>query len=147
MRSAYKNKKELRESENDRLSTDEFQDNDAEDGEEKGAVMEFAYEQSNDYKTKQRSLYTLRLEKARIWILIVFSYYLIRASIVIYPKYRSYDPWTQTLVITQSLIFLILFSCTMLTFKMHLDFIQWILYGQAILMSLSNFNGYDETDT
>lgn len=36
----------------DRLSTDEFQDHENEDGDEKGAVMEFSYEQSNDYKLK-----------------------------------------------------------------------------------------------
>ena len=50
--STYKNKTELRASQEDRLSTDEFQDHDVEEGDEKGAAMEFAYEQSNDYKTK-----------------------------------------------------------------------------------------------
>lgn len=40
----FKNKTELKSSQEDRLSTDEFQDYDVEEGEEKGAVMEFAYE-------------------------------------------------------------------------------------------------------
>lgn len=77
----------------------------------------------------------------------MFSYYLIRAAIVIYPKYKDYDPFVKSVVIFQSLltgIFLVMVLCS---FKFGIGIVRWILYVQAIIMSLSNFNVYTMEET
>lgn len=90
-----------------------------------------------------------RLQSARVWVLIVFTYYMIRAGLVIYPKYDSVTPLIKILVIVQSFLCICLIVLTAITFKVErsIELIQWILYGQSIMLSLSNFNGYDESDT
>ena len=100
-----------------------------------------------DQQRKNRALFEARLEKARLWVLIVFSYYLIRACLVIYPKYSRFAPHIQVMVIIQSILFFSLIIMTLASFKISIEMIQWVLYGQSILLSLSNFNGYDESDT
>ena len=79
--------------------------------------------------------------------MIVFSYYVIRACLVIYPKYMTYTPFVRFLVIAQSIMFACMLGLTAITYKRNIELIQWVLYGQSILLSLSNFNGYDENDT
>ena len=81
--------------------------------------------------------------------MVVFSYYVLDAVVVIYPYYNSFNSGTQVLVLLQSLFCVALMVLTLLTFKVRLifDSIQWILYSQAILMSLSNFIMLEEDET
>lgn len=88
-----------------------------------------------------------QLKKTRIWILVVFSYYLVRASVVIYPKFSTYDDFRKLIVEFQTVlngIFLIMVLCS---FKYGIGIVRWILYIQAVVMSLSNFNIYTQEDT
>ena len=105
------------------------------------------YQFSCEYKNKQLELYIIRMKKARLWVLIVFSYYLLRAALVIYPKYSKFDDFTKFTVMIQTAISAFLILAFIYSFKVKIDHFYWALYIQAIQMCLSNFNGYDEDDT
>lgn len=105
------------------------------------------YQFSCEYRNKQLELYRTRMRKARLWVLIVFSYYLLRAGLVIYPKYSKFDTFTKVAVIIQTVISIFLVLAFIYSFKVKIDNFYWCLYIQAIQMCLSNFNGYDEDDT
>ena len=90
------------------------------------------YQFSCEYKAKQLELYRVRMRKARLWVLIVFSYYILRAVLVIYPKYSKFDDFTKFTVIVQTSISVFLVGLMIYSMKVKIDHFYWALYIQAI---------------
>ena len=86
-----------------------------------------------------------RLWMARCWVIVVCSYFLLRAPLLLYPQWESYEEdHVKVLIIVQTVIQIFTGACVMLTFwKKHLiKYTVWIIFLQAFEMVLSNFNRY-----
>ena len=84
---------------------------------------------------------------ARYWLIIVTIYYIFRCVFVIFPKYGNRDKFVQDVIVLQ----LVGMSCIVLgmiySYFVSISIIKWLLYIQALQMTLSNFNGYVEENT
>lgn len=66
--------------------------------------QEKVYEKTKEYFRKQEQLELNRLRKARWWVLIVLSYWIVRYFLIQRPKYAKYDKWTKFNVWAQGII-------------------------------------------
>ena len=84
---------------------------------------------------------------ARIWLIIVTVYYIFRCIFVIFPRYDRREKFVQNMMVLQ----LVGMSSTCLgmvySYFVNISIIKWLLYIQALQMTLSNFNGYVEENT
>jgi hypothetical protein len=109
--------------------------------------QEKVYEKTKEYFKKKEIIEINTLRKARWWLLIVLSYWIVRFFLIIRPKYRKYDNITKVNVYVQGAITISIFITLVFTKAYHLKPIKYLLYIQAIQMSLMNFNIYEEEDT
>ena len=77
----------------------------------------------------------------------MFTYYVIRASYVIYPRYYRVTDFEKAMIIVQSIVTVMLVSGLYYSWKHDLNLVRVLLYLQAFQMILSNFNVYDREDS
>jgi len=102
------------------------------------------FEKSEEFMEKKNKLMKSRQEMARCWVMIVFSYFVLRASFIIYPQWEDYEPEIQAVIIVQTVMQIIVFCVTSLSFysEKYLWVTKWIVYFQSLEMVLSNFDRY-----
>ena len=71
-----------------------------------------------------------RLKNARNWTLLVFFYYLVRASLVIYPNYDNNSMLQRTMLILQTILAFVLALMVGLSYvEGYLYLITFVLYA------------------
>jgi hypothetical protein len=102
-------------------------------------------QKSAEYMLKRELLQISRLEMARSWVIIVCTYFVLRASLLLYPQWGTYEePRVRIFVGLQTAIQVITGGVTAITFwkKDLIKHIVWVVFLQALEMVLSNFNRY-----
>ena len=129
------------------MSFDERDKKEVTDSQKSSSDQEKVYEKTKEYFAKQELLELSRLRKARFWVLIVLSYWILRFFLIQRPKYQNYDQVTRANVISQGCITFGIIATLIYTKLRTLSMIKYLLYIQAIQMSMANFNVYEESDT
>lgn len=100
-------------------------------------------ERRSDYKKRLELTIMNRQKNARNWTLLVFLYYLVRAALVIFPNYENNTLLQRTMLIIQMILAVVLAVMVGLSYwDSYLNLITFVLYAQASMLALSNFNNY-----
>ena len=84
---------------------------------------------------------------ARVWLIIVTIYYIFRCIFVIFPRYDRRERFVQDMIVLQLVGMSITCLGMVYSYFFDISIIKWLLYIQALQMTLSNFNGYVEENT
>lgn len=70
----------------------------------------------------------VRLQNARIWVAIVFSYYLMKAGFSIFPRWKLDVSFQNISVVIQIAIAIYIICGVCWSFKYNIGQIRWLLY-------------------
>ena len=104
------------------------------------------WETSSEYRAKQEAISKNRLQLSREWIIIVWLYYFTRLTIVILPRWSKFDSFVIVMLILQSIGMGFVFFGIIYSYIADLNIIKVLLYLEAIIMAIANFNEYNRDD-
>ena len=87
------------------------------------------------------------MKLARQWIIIGLVYYLLRASIIIFPNWKNDTAFEKWVNIIQVLVAVFTGVVVVYSYTYNLRPVKWALYSQAVLFLLSNLNMYQKDET
>ena len=114
------------------MSFDERDKKNESDSQKSSSDQEKVYEKTKEFFEKQEFLELSRLRKARFWVLIVLSYWILRFFLIQRPKYKKYDQMTRLNVVCQGCIAIGIVLTLIYTRFRTLTAIKYLLYIQAI---------------
>jgi hypothetical protein len=104
------------------------------------------WETNSEYRAKQEAIIKKRLKLSREWIILVWLYYFIRLTVVILPRWSKFDSFVIVMLILQSIGMGFVFFGIIYSYIADLNIIKVLLYLEAIIMAIANFNEYNRDD-
>jgi len=88
-----------------------------------------------------------RLKHGRSWLMVALSYYIVRAIFIVFPHFQDRDIWVEVVEILQALMSIFIMAGLAISYKYEkLDIIRSLLFIHSIMMIMSNFNVYKDTN-